>query len=569
MSVRPHATHRSRHQSRARSLKIAAALVPVALIAAGLGLLAFHRDGTSASGLPAASTPQCDRPTRVVVSTTPDFAPVVEQVTARLESAPDQPAGCPDYQVRAAAPVVSMDQVVTGGSASPDVWVPDSSLWVARANGQLGSSPLPTGSPVAQSPLVVAVPEARAAMYAGAARPSWQQLLGGAVPARMTDPEASTTGLVALLTVREALGQSPAVQQAMGGAMIRLSRTAARDVGELFTRAAQDKAGASGFPASEQQVMRYDAAHHDARLVPVVPQPGTGRLDYPFVTVPARSAAVTAAAADLHAALISAQGQQAVRKAGFRTPDGQGGAPDPASGVPQDVTLLPTPGLPEADAALRTWSAVSIDMRMIAAIDVSGSMTNVESNGLTRIALAQGATDMALRIFPPHSQVGLWDFSTNKGGPGKAYKQLVPLAQLDATVGKGSQRDALLAANAGLGKEVNGDTGLYDTILAAYETVKATYDPSKVNSVVVLTDGRNDNPGGLTLEQLFTHLRADADPARPVSVITVGMGPDADVATLDRISRFTGGKAYVARNPQDIKTVFIEALMQRQCRPNC
>jgi Ca-activated chloride channel homolog len=253
-----------------------------------------------------------------------------------------------------------------------------------------------------------------------------------------------------------------------------------------------------------------------------------------------------------------------VRATGFRTPDGTGG---PGSGPA--ARLLAEPTLADVDAALRTWSAVSIDMRMIAAIDVSGSMLQREAGGRTRIELAQGATDTALKIFPPRSQVGLWEFSTNKGGPGQAYKQLVPLGQLDATRGAVSQRQALLNANASLDTQVGGDTGLYDTILAAYRAVKASWDPHRVNSVVVLTDGRNDNPSGLSLQELMTQLQAEADPARPIPVIAIGMGPDADAATLDTIARSTGGHSYLARDPRDIEKVFVEALMQRSCRPGC
>lgn len=96
-----------------------------------------------------------------------------------------------------------------------------------------------------------------------------------------------------------------------------------------------------------------------------------------------------------------------------------------------------------------------------------------------------------------------------------------------------------------------------------------TYDPSKVNTVVLFTDGRNVNAGGLTLDQLLAALRARVDPARPVPIITIGAGNDIDVAALQAISAVTGGKTYVVNNPSDIRAVFLDAILQRECRPNC
>ena len=552
-------------QRNTRSLKVIAGAVPVVLVGAGLALV-VAKGGVQATLDASAST--CANPTHVRVSTTEDFLPVLRKVAQGVEDASAGEANCPAYDVTADAPSTEVSRIAGDGNDRPDVWVPDSSIWVARANAQLAGDTLPEPVTVAQSPLVVAVPASRAAHYAGAGVPSWQQLLGGDVPAQMSDPGASTTGLLALTTVRSALGTSPEVQQAVGAAMIRLSRTFASNTDELFARAASEKAAAPGFPASEQQVMRYDAGHPEALLMPVIPTPGTGRLDYPFVSLPSRRPGVAKAVLALRNALTSDTGQRAVQAAGFRTADGKGG-PTPTPGVNTPaVTLLPQPTLKDVDAALSTWSSVSTEMRMLAVIDVSGSMTE-QFGGLTRMAVAQGATDTALRFFPPRSQVGLWVFSTDKDGPGKDWKQLVPLGQLDAPEGSATHRDALLKATAGLGSWIGGNTGLYDTILAAYEQVRQNWDPSRINSVVLLTDGQNDDKQGLNLDQLMARLKAESDPARPVPVITIGIGPDVDASVLDEISRATGGKSYLAQKPDDIRKVFVEALLQRNCRPNC
>ena len=40
---------------------------------------------------------------------------------------------------------------------------------------------------------------------------------------------------------------------------------------------------------------------------------------------------------------------------------------------------------------------------------------------------------------------------------------------------------------------VGGDTGLYDSLLAAFRSVKSSYQPGYVNSVVLMTDGVNED----------------------------------------------------------------------------
>ena len=43
------------------------------------------------------------------------------------------------------------------------------------------------------------------------------------------------------------------------------------------------------------------------------------------------------------------------------------------------------------------------------------------------------------------------------------------------------------------------------------------------------------------------------------------MGQGVDTAALAAVSAVTGGKTYVAQNPQDIRQVFIDALLSRDC----
>ena len=59
------------------------------------------------------------------------------------------------------------------------------------------------------------------------------------------------------------------------------------------------------------------------------------------------------------------------------------------------------------------------------------------------------------------------------------------------------------------------------------------------------------------------------DGVMPVPIIMVGLGDEVDMDALRAISAATGGKAYQAPNPEDIRGVLLDAVSQRRCRPNC
>jgi secreted protein with Ig-like and vWFA domain len=99
--------------------------------------------------------------------------------------------------------------------------------------------------------------------------------------------------------------------------------------------------------------------------------------------------------------------------------------------------------------------------------------------------------------------------------------------------------------------------------------VRAGYDPDRVNVVLLLTDGMNDDVNSITMDQLLSTLAAEQDPARPVPVISIAFGPDSDVAALQQISRATGGATYLSQDPRQIGEIFLDAVGQRLCRPSC
>ena len=99
--------------------------------------------------------------------------------------------------------------------------------------------------------------------------------------------------------------------------------------------------------------------------------------------------------------------------------------------------------------------------------------------------------------------------------------------------------------------------------------MRAHWEPGRVNSVVLLTDGQNDDDRGISLTKLLTRLRAEHDPRRPVPLITIAYGAQSPVEALRAMSAATGGATYIAQDPRQVRQVFLEAIQQRACRPAC
>jgi len=282
--------------------------------------------------------------------------------------------------------------------------------------------------------------------------------------------------------------------------------------------------------------------------------------------------AAVAAAGDLVGLLIGDTGKAALLNAGFRAPDGSAGLESTtASGMNPVVTVTsPLPALAADDDAIRSVQISNEPSRMLAIMDISGSMqAQVDgAGGATRIDLAKQAASIGLGLYPATSEIGLWEFSTNLA-PGSDHREVIPVSTLgpDGQGGTGAQR--LAQAIDGLQAIPDGGTGLYDTVLDAVRTMRANYDPTRANSVLILTDGMNDDANGISLQTLLSTLAAEQIPGQVIPVIALAFGPDSDLDSLTQISNATGGVTYESKDPRQIGEIFLDAVGQRLCRPSC
>lgn len=539
-------------------------LVAVLVTIGLLGAYAVGRRNDPRASRQAVVDVSCSqRPTLKVIAS-PAIAPAVQAATvnwsAGSTAASDQAGrGCVTVHVTA-EPDAAAESAIVSSATDGQLWIPGDTVWAQRLTADLARSGM-TGRAavaarsIATSPLVVVGPSSGAVTtVATEAPPTVDQVTRLALP----NPTSNAEGVLGLAMLRGLLPGAPSTSTLIG-LMVALGRHAISD-----PQAGFGSASAGPFVASEQAAI---AAHRAAGVsYPAGPDPV---LDFPVVRLdrPGTDPTVSSAATSFVRFLGSVGVQQVFGRFGLRDPsvDPIATADGPGS---RRIQPAPAPTADQMADLLRMWSAAIEDSHTLVVIDVSGSMAEPAGNGSSKIEVAAKAAADAASYFPDTSSFGLWAFSSDQAG-GLPWRQLAPLNALGARVPGGTQRQALLAAAGRLPTLVGGDTALYDTALAAFEQVRNTYDPAKVNTVVLLTDGQNEYPPGLDLAGLLTKLRSLADPARPVPVITIGVGNQADVATLQQISAVTGGKAYSVRNPADIRGVFLDAILARECRPNC
>lgn len=557
---------KSRHWVRSTAGMTVGALL---LVGCGVGLSLRHQ---TAAGCPGDVH-------KLAVAVTPELAGIVTEVARSVDA--DPALACTHIVVAArtssavATSLRAASPATGGGKSRPDVWIPDSSSWFRRS--AVGSLPLPTNPPsVARSPIVIALAPLTAVRLGwNSGRADLSPLLSGASEGRpadlyLPDPESSAVAAGALLSLQATADRRPHGKAALTAALLGHVGSAIAS-GSTQPFKALLTPGATALASSEQQVWAHNReAAPEEPVVAAYPALGASSLDYPFAVL-ARGRQATADAGRLLSALRSRVGGDLLHAAGFRDVDGSGG---PVLSWRFGVNGTIPAGLPsradDVDRALASISVVKQGSRMLAVVDVSGSMGEVVpgAGGATRLDVTKAAAGRGLGLYSDATQIGLWAFSTHLTAH-TDWRQLVPIGPLGGRPGTVTGREKLAAALTALQDVPGGSTGLYDTALAATRRVRAGWQPGRVNSVLLLTDGMNEDDQGIGLAELLRRLRAENDPRRPVPLITIAYGAQSPVGALRAMSAATGGAAYVAKDPRQVQQVFLEAIQQRACRPTC
>jgi len=197
-----------------------------------------------------------------------------------------------------------------------------------------------------------------------------------------------------------------------------------------------------------------------------------------------------------------------------------------------------------------SWETYRKTARVLIVFDVSGSMGDLGGEGYTKLDLAKQAVLATLDQFKPEDEVGLWIFSTLLDGD-IDHLAVVPIGPL-SEVRDDTERvvPALIA---------DGGTGPYDTTRAAVTTIRETFDTTKINAVLLLSDGMcDDYDDGCELEPLLRFLSSSERDV--VRVFPVAYGADADAEALRAIAEASQAKLYTATDPLTIEQVFEQVI---------
>nr|WP_241564691.1 substrate-binding and VWA domain-containing protein [Nonomuraea polychroma] len=525
-------------------------------------------------------------PVLVSVAAAVDVSPAVMEAAGRFNDTKTSVGGrCVLVQVTEHPPATVLRTLI-GDRAGvlrerPDGWIADSSAWIRLARQQ-GASALPAGeSVVATSPLVFATRSSLAQRFAvGKTEMNWRMVFPSTVRGRLTptanepdvvrvpDPSLAGAGIATVAAARDVVGTGSDADKALT-AFVRWAQAGSAPDYRSMLDAVDDRAfwQRPVVIVPEQSVWNHNLRPSADPVVALHPREGTINLDYPYV-VTATDPTVAEASTAFAEWLRGPQAQEIVRRAGFRSGDGNQGPISPGPQIPPAAPKTRSSVSPQdIDEALRAWSRLAPPTNILVLADTSKHMAE-PLKGSTRVRVALDAAKIGLQLFPDSTHMGLWEFADGLGQI-KSYRERVGLGPInEPESGQVIRRSRLGEMTTTITAHPERDSSLYDSILSGFREVAGEYREDMNNTLLVITAGKDDGKG-TRLTQLLEVLRRDWKPDRPVQIVIIAFGTDVDRGGLGQIAAATNGSLHVAQEPGEIIDVFLAALARRLCHPTC
>jgi Ca-activated chloride channel family protein len=461
---------------------------------------------------------------------------------------------------------------IAKGQLKPTAWSPASSLWGRLLNYEADRDYVAQDNPsLARTPLVIAMwePLARAlgwpkkqvgfgeVLKLATSREGWADYGHpeyGRFKLGHTNPDFSTSGLSAVAAEyyaatgkREGLTAQDIADPAVRRRIKTIEQSIVHygDTTLFFSDQlkAHGPAYASAVAMEEATLVAFNKGRKGTKLVGLYPREGTFFSDNPFLILnaPWVTPQQKEAAQKLQQFLVDRITPQTALAAGFRPgdPAKRAGAPiDAAHGAdpnePKTVLSLPEPSV--LAGVKRAWRTDRKAANVMLVFDTSGSMGEE-----SKIDEAKDGLRVFFRELSPRDRVGLVSFNT------KVFEE-APIAEVKSNLPLLKRRVSGLLPD--------GETAVYDATAEGYNAVRRLRDDSRINAVVVLTDGQ-DTSSRLSPSELVRQLQQQNNQSEQqvVRVFTIAYGHQADRETLARIAKASGGEEF-SGDPTEIEAVY-------------
>jgi Ca-activated chloride channel homolog len=460
---------------------------------------------------------------------------------------------------------------IVKGQLQPTVWSPASSFWGRLVNLQSDAGYIANDNPsIVRTPLVIAMwkPMAQALGWPrkqidfkqiiklATAPNGWASVGAQFGPFKYvhTNPDFSTSGAEAVAGSyfafagkREGLTNADVARAAPSVKKVETSIVHYGD-NTLFIEDQLKQHGqayASAVAMEETTLLDFNRGRPSGapRLVALYPSEGTFVSDDPYMILnaPWVSSSARKGAEEFQKFLSDEITPSVAGKFGFRPGDPKkrgSGLVSVSNGAdasqPKIELKVPEPKV--LNRVLTTWRRDRKPANVLLVLDNSGSMGDENKLEMAKSGLRGFFANAA-----PQDRIGLMVFSSRP-------HVLVPLAPF------GSNRGRLRRAVDQITPDA--DTALFQATAAGLDVVKRRSDTSRINAVVLLTDGQ-DTAGGISSGALLNRLQQEGRAETgAVRLYTIAYGADADKALLEQFASATGGKPFVG-DTSNIDSVYL------------
>ena len=527
-----------------------------------LALQACGPDNSGGGG----GTPVVQKPSNAIEITmaySSEKKPWIDPLATKFnqEQHKDPASGRPIYVNAIVVDSGTAADALAQGTAQYTIWSPSNSLWISVVNFEADKTLLDKSPSLVNTPVVLAMWKPMAVALGWPNKPlglsdiialdnnpqGWGSLghpEWGKFKYAHTNPDVSSTGLSIVTAefyaaagktqnLTEADVSDPKVQQYIQNienSIVHYSPTTTVFANDI-------KQGGINFISAvaleeETVISLNQTGNLKDPLVAIYPKEGTFYHDNPFI-IP-NAAWVTTdqrnAASVWKDYLLTDDSQRQALALGFRPANPNVAFADPltaANGVDtsQPKTVLEVPSPKVLVSVKNAWKNYRKQANIMLVLDVSGSMGDPQQQGSKLYNALQG-----LKVFlssaRPEDRIGFIDFSDS-------VDYAVPIAPYS------QNKDKLNAVLSGNFNE--GSTALFDAVLKAAQELDNLHDTTRINAIVVLTDGQDNASAANAKSQLSAIVGQNAEDISSIRIfpIAYGSGSDVDVNALQEMADMT------------------------------